>query len=54
MHFPGKFASVQFGNHWGTTGRKRSKADMCKDVGASLLIDDNLQCAELCFREVKF
>jgi hypothetical protein len=44
QHFPGKFASVQFGNHWGATGGRRSKRDMCRDVGALLLIDDNLQC----------
>ncbi len=41
--FPGMFASVQFGNHWGATGRRRSKRDMCADVGAQLLIDDNMQ-----------
>lgn len=43
-NFPGKFASVQFGNHWGATGGRRSKRDMCREVGALLLVDDNLQC----------
>jgi hypothetical protein len=32
-HFPGKFASMQFGNHWGCTGRRRSKR--CARVGGA-------------------
>lgn len=41
-HFPGVFSGVAFGNHWGPHGSsKRSKADMCRDVDAALLIDDN-------------
>ena len=43
QNFSGKFLSVQFGNHWGATGARRSKRDMCADIGALLLIDDNLQ-----------
>jgi hypothetical protein len=30
---------------WGATGARRSKRDMCADIGALLLIDDNLQYA---------
>ncbi|EER10655.1 conserved hypothetical protein [Perkinsus marinus ATCC 50983] len=32
---------VHLGNHFGLSGKQISKADMCKDIGASLLIDDN-------------
>jgi uncharacterized HAD superfamily protein len=36
------------GNHYGTEGVKRSKPDMCKDIGAVLLIDDSLDYASQC------
>ncbi|EER01962.1 conserved hypothetical protein [Perkinsus marinus ATCC 50983] len=32
---------VHLGNHFGLSGKKTSKADMCKAIGATLLIDDN-------------
>ncbi|OSX77750.1 hypothetical protein BU14_0135s0024, partial [Porphyra umbilicalis] len=35
--FPGVFADVVFGNHWGRTGAKVSKADLCAGAGAVLL-----------------
>lgn len=50
-HYPDLFAAggVHFGNHWALDGPSRSKADMCADLGATLLIDDNpryaLECA---------
>ena len=50
-HFPSIFCDVRFGNHWGLSGKKISKPDMCKDIGAKMIIDDNikyaLQCSEL-------
>lgn len=39
--FPGCFKSFQFGNHHGLDGKRMSKSEMCKAVGATLLIDDN-------------
>mmetsp|Transcript_42711 Transcript_42711/g.71054 ORF Transcript_42711/g.71054 Transcript_42711/m.71054 type:complete len:221 (+) Transcript_42711:78-740(+) len=49
-HYPGIFSAILFGNHYGFTGTKRSKPDMCADIGAIMLIDDSLlyakQCAE--------
>lgn len=35
-------------NHYGLTGTKRSKTDMCKEIGAKLLIDDSLKYARGC------
>lgn len=45
-HFPGIFREVAFGNHWGQSGSKISKPDMCKALNASVLIDDNMGYAE--------
>lgn len=44
-HFPGLFKSIQFTNHFGATAR--TKAQVCQDIGADLLIDDHLNHAEL-------
>jgi len=50
-HFPQIFYDIRFGNHYGASGVKMSKPDMCRLVGACALIDDNLdyalQCAAL-------
>lgn len=49
-HFTGIFEQVLLGNHFAQSGTSRSKADMCRDVGASILVDDNptyaLECAD--------
>lgn len=43
LHFPpGTFSAVEFGNHWGRSGRKTTKAELCQKLEASLLIDDSL------------
>lgn len=42
-HYPGLFCGVLFGNHYGTSGAKRSKEDMCAEVGADMLVDDNIR-----------
>lgn len=39
-HFPNVFTSVHHGNHYGE-GVKKEKYDICKDIGATILIDDN-------------
>lgn len=46
QHFPGVFRAVVFGNHFGLTGEKRSKPDLCRDLGAEILIDDSLRYAQ--------
>jgi hypothetical protein len=47
-HFPGVFSMIHFGNHYSREGKVRSKAEICKDIGAVLLIDDSLQYAYQC------
>jgi 5'(3')-deoxyribonucleotidase len=45
QYLPNTFASVEFTNFFGKTAR--SKAQVCKDIGADLLIDDHLHHAEV-------
>lgn len=47
-HYPGLFSQVHFGNHYSREGKVRSKPEICKDIGAVLLIDDSLQYAYQC------
>lgn len=47
-NFPNTFSEVHFGNHWAKSGTSRSKSDMCLDVGADILIDDNPRYAYEC------
>ncbi|MCO5548156.1 hypothetical protein L7F22_001614 [Adiantum nelumboides] len=48
-HYSGIFSEVHFGNHFALEGEARTKSDICKVVGAHVLIDDNpvyaLDCA---------
>mmetsp|Transcript_26225 Transcript_26225/g.68883 ORF Transcript_26225/g.68883 Transcript_26225/m.68883 type:complete len:214 (-) Transcript_26225:1741-2382(-) len=46
--FPELFAAVHFGNHWGLTGEKRSKSEMCRAEGAVCLIDDSPKYVRQC------
>uniref|UniRef100_A0A7S1C603 5'-nucleotidase n=1 Tax=Bicosoecida sp. CB-2014 TaxID=1486930 RepID=A0A7S1C603_9STRA len=47
-HFRGIFSAVVFGNHYGRSGAKTSKTDLCKALQASVLIDDRVKyCAEV-------
>eukprot|EP00736_Rhodelphis_marinus_P004012 Rmarinus@m.10350 len=48
IHFDELFSEVLFGNHWGVTGHKRTKQDMCREIGAVCLIDDNPKYAVDC------
>jgi 5'(3')-deoxyribonucleotidase len=43
-HFPDVFRSIEFTNHFGATAR--TKAQVCQEIGADLLIDDHLTHAE--------
>lgn len=49
-HFPGIFDQVFFGNHFALEGTSKKKSEICKEIGASVLIDDNpwyaMECAE--------
>lgn len=48
-HYSGIFSEVHFGNHFALEGEARTKSDICRGVGAEVLIDDNpvyaLDCA---------
>lgn len=50
-HYPDIFTKIHFGNHFSTEGKSRSKAEMCTDIGACLLIDDSLVYALQCHKE---
>lgn len=49
-HYEGVFQEVYFGNHFALEGVSRRKSEICKAIGASVLIDDNpgyaMECAE--------
>lgn len=47
-HYPGTFQEVYFGNHFALSGTSRKKSDICKSIGAHVLIDDNPQYALDC------
>ena len=52
-HFPDTFAQVVFGNHWGQSGVKRSKAELCAELHARVLIDDLVDYAHQCSHVVE-
>ena len=49
-HFPGTFKTVLLGNHFALSGASRTKAELCREAGATILVDDNpvyaRECAE--------
>ncbi|CAB1113121.1 unnamed protein product [Ectocarpus sp. CCAP 1310/34] len=47
-HYPGIFAGLRFGNHFSTEGAVRSKPDLCRMIGAEMIIDDNTTYATEC------
>jgi extradiol dioxygenase family protein len=47
-HYPNIFTEIHFGNHYSREGKVRSKPEICRDIGAVLLIDDSLQYAYQC------
>lgn len=47
-YYPGIFSRIMMGNHYGREGVKKSKPEMCKELGAVLLIDDSLDYARQC------
>jgi predicted amidohydrolase/5'(3')-deoxyribonucleotidase len=50
-HYPNIFHEIHFGNHYASSGKSRSKPEMCKAINAKLLIDDSLTYATQCIRE---
>ncbi|XP_004287685.1 PREDICTED: uncharacterized protein LOC101311028 [Fragaria vesca subsp. vesca] len=57
-HFPGLFQEIHFGNHFALHGESRPKSEICRSLGATVLIDDNpryaLECAEVGIRVLLF
>ncbi|KAG6517731.1 uncharacterized protein LOC122054725 [Zingiber officinale] len=57
-YFPGLFREIHFGNHFSLHGASRSKSDICRCLGAQVLIDDNpkyaLECAEIGMKALLF
>eukprot|EP00775_Hariotina_reticulata_P008207 gene8207-8398_t len=47
-HYEGLFGEVYFGNHFALQGTSRKKSDICKTIGAQVLIDDNVGYAMEC------
>lgn len=47
-HYAGVFDDLMFGNHYAGSGVVRTKSDMCAEIGAVALIDDNLGYATEC------
>ncbi|XP_073110117.1 uncharacterized protein [Elaeis guineensis] len=57
-HYPGLFQEIHFGNHFALDGQSRPKSEICKSLGAQVLIDDNpryaLECADVGIRVLLF
>ncbi|KAL8040134.1 hypothetical protein ABFX02_10G079000 [Erythranthe guttata] len=57
-HYPGLFQEIHFGNHFALDGLSRSKSEICKLLGAKVLIDDNpryaIECAEVGIKVLLF
>ncbi|KAM6583702.1 hypothetical protein CsatB_010704 [Cannabis sativa] len=57
-HFPGLFQEIHFGNHFALNGASRPKSDICRSLGAKVLIDDNpryaIECANVGIRVLLF
>ncbi|XP_062149331.1 uncharacterized protein LOC133857955 isoform X2 [Alnus glutinosa] len=57
-HYPGLFQEIHFGNHFALDGASRPKSELCRSLGAKVLIDDNpryaIECAEVGIRVLLF
>jgi hypothetical protein len=55
-HYAGLFTTVRFGHHYGRAGddrKPKSKAEICADLGATVLIDDSLIYALQCSKTLE-
>lgn len=57
-HYPGLFQDMHFGNHFALNGQSIAKSDICRSLGANVLIDDNpryaIECAEVGIKVLLF
>jgi uncharacterized HAD superfamily protein len=58
LHFPNVFKHIRFANYWDESTPRITKADVCRTIGANILIEDNLDyafdCAEWGVRVLLF
>lgn len=47
-YFPNTFINIHFGNHYAREGGSISKPELCRRIGAQLLIDDSAKYANEC------
>ena len=47
-YFPGEFSSVYLTNQASIDGPRRTKSEVCLEIGAGILIEDTLENAEEC------
>eukprot|EP00823_Brevimastigomonas_motovehiculus_P007971 TRINITY_DN712_c5_g1_i1.p1 TRINITY_DN712_c5_g1~~TRINITY_DN712_c5_g1_i1.p1 ORF type:complete len:330 (-),score=113.15 TRINITY_DN712_c5_g1_i1:262-1251(-) len=47
-HFNGIFEDILTGNHYGLSGKKYSKSELCQSIGAHILIDDSVSYCQQC------
>lgn len=47
-HYSEIFTKLHFGNHHSLEGEVRSKPDLCRDIDAVMIIDDNVRYAREC------
>ena len=52
-NFPGLIKEIYIGNLWNKEGRKITKKEMCQQIGASVLIDDNWNYVHECIGTVE-
>lgn len=50
-HFPDTFSGILFANHFAKEGAPKDKSEICKEIGAELLIDDSLTYAKDCAKK---
>ncbi|XP_022730809.1 uncharacterized protein LOC111285564 isoform X1 [Durio zibethinus] len=57
-HYPGLFQDIHFGNHFALDGKSKPKSEICRLLGAKILIDDNpryaAECAQVGIRVLLF
>jgi uncharacterized HAD superfamily protein len=47
-HFPNVFSDIHFANHYSKVSTMKSKGDICREIGASMMIDDSFDNAVSC------
>ena len=47
-HFPDLFSGIYFTNHFGQTGSVKRKVDVCEELGARVLVEDDLRHVSDC------